>query len=112
MLEPTPDWKAGYPGAAIGVLAMEGGVNPKAHPDLDRMKAELAADLRDRYADDYRQSLRDLPGWLSTTPTTASSVKPIMYSTSWSRSPSRARASPAAPAWSKPCLWPSWSSSC
>jgi DNA/RNA-binding domain of Phe-tRNA-synthetase-like protein len=61
MLEATPTWKTAYPGSAIGVLAMEGVANPPAHPDLEQMKADLAADLRDRYDEDDRQSLRDLP---------------------------------------------------
>lgn len=46
----SADWKAAYPGAAAGILAMRGVANPTGHPALDERKRELEDDLRARYA--------------------------------------------------------------
>lgn len=54
-------WKAAYPGAAIGVLAMHDVVNPEHHPALDRRKEELEDQLRSQYAGYDRAALRALP---------------------------------------------------
>ena len=54
-------WKQTWPGAAVGVLAMKGLVNPKGHPELERRKAELEEKLRTQYADFDRLALRNLP---------------------------------------------------
>jgi DNA/RNA-binding domain of Phe-tRNA-synthetase-like protein len=61
VLELSPEWREGYPGAAIGVLAIEGVANPEQHPPLDRMKGALVQELLGRYAGEDRQSLRELP---------------------------------------------------
>ena len=34
-------WKAAYPGASVGILAMRGVVNPKHHPSFDNHREEL-----------------------------------------------------------------------
>ena len=54
-------WKAAYPGAAVGVLAMRGVANPERHDALDRRKKELESELRSRYADYDRAALKALP---------------------------------------------------
>ena len=54
-------WKQTWPGAAIGVLAMNGLTNPKGHPELERRKAELEEKLRTQYAGLDRAALRNLP---------------------------------------------------
>lgn len=51
MLIVSQRWKAAYPGAAVGVLAMCDVANPERHPALDRRKAELEHQLRARFAD-------------------------------------------------------------
>ena len=38
--------KQAWPGAAVGVLAMDGLANPKGHPELERRKAALEEKLR------------------------------------------------------------------
>ena len=43
-------WRASYPGAAVGVLAMGGVANPDSHAAMDRVKEELEAQIRTRFA--------------------------------------------------------------
>jgi DNA/RNA-binding domain of Phe-tRNA-synthetase-like protein len=54
-------WRHAYPGAAAGVLAMHGVVNPAHHAALDERKAALEQDLRARYAGCDRAALKALP---------------------------------------------------
>jgi DNA/RNA-binding domain of Phe-tRNA-synthetase-like protein len=54
-------WKQTWPGAAVGVLAMNGLANPKGHPELERRKAELEEKLRAQYTGLDRAALRSLP---------------------------------------------------
>jgi DNA/RNA-binding domain of Phe-tRNA-synthetase-like protein len=61
MLEFTPNWRMAYPGACIGLLAMQGVRNPKSNPQLDEKKAELEAALRERYASYDRNGLLKIP---------------------------------------------------
>jgi len=61
MLTVTEAWKAGYPGAAAGLLVMEKVANPSAHPELERRKAELEGRLRERYGRLTRAELVALP---------------------------------------------------
>jgi len=56
----TPAWHAAHPGAVVGVLAVQGVVNPASHPGLDRVKDELEMDLRARYGDLERPALREV----------------------------------------------------
>jgi DNA/RNA-binding domain of Phe-tRNA-synthetase-like protein len=51
MLIVSERWRAAYPGAAVGVLAMRGAANPEYHPALDARKAELESQLRARFRD-------------------------------------------------------------
>ena len=60
MLTVTQAWKAAYPGAAVGVLAMHGVANPKHHPGLDARKKELESHLRTQLAGGDRSTLRAL----------------------------------------------------
>lgn len=54
-------WRAAYPGAWMGVLAMRGVANPERHAGLDAEKAELEHQLRARYDGYDRAALRELP---------------------------------------------------
>ncbi len=54
-------WKQAYPGAAVGVLALDQLANPNKHPELEQQKQALEADLRRRYGERDRATLRSLP---------------------------------------------------
>ena len=54
-------WKETYPTAAVGVLVMSGVKNPASHPELERRKEALEADIRTRFANHSRAELRQLP---------------------------------------------------
>ncbi len=57
----TEKWKQAYPGAFVGLLAMNGVVNPPEHAELDARKSALEAALREKYATFDRPALRALP---------------------------------------------------
>ncbi len=61
MLTVSEAWKRAYPGAAVGVLAMHNVANPNRHPALDRQKKELENQLRARFSDADRDTLKALP---------------------------------------------------
>ncbi|MBU0491277.1 MAG: hypothetical protein KKA73_06660 [Chloroflexi bacterium] len=58
MLIVSEAWKAAYPGAAVGVLAMRDVANPDRHAGLDQLAVELEEQLRARFTD--RQELKAL----------------------------------------------------
>lgn len=60
MLKVSQAWKTAYPGAAVGVLAMRNVANPKRDPALDRQKNELEDQLRSRFSDTDRATLKAL----------------------------------------------------
>ena len=51
MFTVSESWRTGYPGAAVGVLAMGNVANPESHAALDRVKEELEDQIRGRYAE-------------------------------------------------------------
>jgi DNA/RNA-binding domain of Phe-tRNA-synthetase-like protein len=57
----TEAWRAAWPGAAAGVLAMRDVTNPPGHPALERCVAAREAALRARLAGADRAALRALP---------------------------------------------------
>ena len=58
----SPGWRAAYPGAVVGVLAIRDVVNPPHHPALEARKEDLESQLRSRFAGQDRAALRaDLP---------------------------------------------------
>lgn len=61
MLTVTDAWKTTYPGAAVGVLAMESVRNPQNHAGLDQKKEELEAALRDQFQGRDKAALKALP---------------------------------------------------
>lgn len=61
MIEMTSSWKSEYPGSSIGVLAMNGVINPQHHPQLDEKKKDLEDTLRAQYSSYDRTSLRAIP---------------------------------------------------
>jgi len=54
-------WRKAYPGAAIGVLAMQGVANPERHAGLNARKEELESELRVRFAGQDRAALKSMP---------------------------------------------------
>ena len=54
-------WKATYPGAAIGVLAMADVANPEGHAELDARKRRLENEIRARFSDHDRAALKSIP---------------------------------------------------
>lgn len=61
MLIVSKAWKDTYPGAAVGLLAMQDVANPEDHSALDQRKEALEEELRARFAGYERASLRELP---------------------------------------------------
>lgn len=61
MFSASNRWAETYPGAAIGVLALRGVVNPEEHDELGRRKRELENSLRSQYGSGTRESLMTLP---------------------------------------------------
>lgn len=57
----SESWRQYYPGAAIGVLALDQVNNPKNHPALDDEKSALEEELRRHFGDRDRETLRSLP---------------------------------------------------
>lgn len=63
----TPEWKAAFPGASAGILAMRcagkagSATYPEHHPDLDRRKQALEAMLQARFKGQDKSALADLP---------------------------------------------------
>ncbi len=51
LFQASAEWEKAYPGAAVGVLAVSGAANPRSHPGLDKVKAEVEAELRARWPD-------------------------------------------------------------
>jgi DNA/RNA-binding domain of Phe-tRNA-synthetase-like protein len=54
-------WRAAYPEAAVGVLALRDVTNPEHHPALEARKEALERGLRARYDGWDRPALRSLP---------------------------------------------------
>jgi DNA/RNA-binding domain of Phe-tRNA-synthetase-like protein len=61
MLHVSETWRAAYPEASIGLLAMGRVNNPEHHPLLEQRKAELEAELRSRFGGLDRAQLKALP---------------------------------------------------
>jgi DNA/RNA-binding domain of Phe-tRNA-synthetase-like protein len=54
-------WRRTYPGASIGILAMDGVLNPPDHPGLAEHVRRVEEDLRRRWAGATRADLNQLP---------------------------------------------------
>jgi DNA/RNA-binding domain of Phe-tRNA-synthetase-like protein len=61
LLTVTQRLRDAYPGASVGILAMEHVANPARHRALDEQKAALEVKLRARYGEMDRATLRSLP---------------------------------------------------
>jgi hypothetical protein len=61
MLTVSDAWKAAFPGAAVGILAMRNVANPEHETELERHIEELESQLRSRFAVSNRASLLALP---------------------------------------------------
>ncbi|MFP3869248.1 MAG: phenylalanine--tRNA ligase beta subunit-related protein [Syntrophobacteria bacterium] len=53
-------WKEAYPGAEVGILAMDHVANPEHHHALDREKQQLENELRSRFGNLDRAALKGL----------------------------------------------------
>lgn len=61
MLTVSKTWKETYPGAAVGILAIQNVTNPKHHPELEVRKAKLEERLRAHFAGQTKADLKALP---------------------------------------------------
>jgi DNA/RNA-binding domain of Phe-tRNA-synthetase-like protein len=61
MFQVTEEWKTTYPGAIMGVLAMDSVSNPAQHAGLEALKTDFEAKARAEYASYTRRMLEDLP---------------------------------------------------
>ena len=61
MLAASERWKAAYPGASVGVLAIRGVANPETSPELEARKETLEVDLRAAFASLSRGELKSHP---------------------------------------------------
>jgi DNA/RNA-binding domain of Phe-tRNA-synthetase-like protein len=53
-------WKAQYPGAVVGILAMRDVRNPESHPAIETLKREKEDELRAQFAGQDRTALKNL----------------------------------------------------
>ncbi len=58
MLEVTPAWREAHPGASVGLIAFRGVSNPATHEGLNAVAADLEEELRSRFGDVDRETLR------------------------------------------------------
>lgn len=61
MLAVSPAWRTAWPGAVVGILAMEEVANPDRHPGLEERLVACEAGLRARFGAGDRAALRALP---------------------------------------------------
>jgi DNA/RNA-binding domain of Phe-tRNA-synthetase-like protein len=61
MFEVTTSWRSAFPGAYAGVLVMKDITNPAQHPDLEKRKGELEAELRSQFSGQDRAALSSHP---------------------------------------------------
>jgi DNA/RNA-binding domain of Phe-tRNA-synthetase-like protein len=61
MLESSNAWRGAYPGAQIGILALDDVANPEFCPELDLRKTALENRLRSQFAGLTRQAIEALP---------------------------------------------------
>jgi DNA/RNA-binding domain of Phe-tRNA-synthetase-like protein len=61
MIEFSPSWKSHLPDANVGLLVIHNAPNVGDHPDLQRSKQDLEEELRARYAEMDRKTLRQEP---------------------------------------------------
>jgi DNA/RNA-binding domain of Phe-tRNA-synthetase-like protein len=57
----TEAWKATYPDAHAGILAMQNVDNPSTHPELDNRKKELETQLRAQFTGQDRKGIETIP---------------------------------------------------
>jgi len=50
MFEVSERWKSAYPDAMVGMLVVKGATNVTSHPELEKRKRALEAELRSRFA--------------------------------------------------------------
>jgi DNA/RNA-binding domain of Phe-tRNA-synthetase-like protein len=61
MVTVSDAWRAAYPGAVVGALAMGGVANPERHAGLDERKEALQDQLRTRFTGQDRAAIEALP---------------------------------------------------
>ncbi len=68
LLQVSPAWRAAYPDAVVGVLAMRDVTNPPEVPAMSRLAQELEGEIRQRCGELEREALRaiaPLPAYAS-----------------------------------------------
>lgn len=61
MIQVSDGWKKEFPGAVVGLLAMQDVTNPPEHAGLEAAKNALEADLRSRYGTFAKADFNNLP---------------------------------------------------
>ena len=61
MFEITLAWKSAFPGAHVGILAMQNVFNFAHHIELEKQKANLEEALRAQFAGQDRTAIANLP---------------------------------------------------
>jgi len=61
MFEVTTAWKSAFPNAHVGVLVMQDVTNPAQHPELEKRKTGLEAQLRSQFSDQDRVVISSHP---------------------------------------------------
>jgi len=61
MISISESWKATFPRGCVGLLAVKNAINQKGHPDLKIARKNLEKELRSKYGDMDRKSLRETP---------------------------------------------------
>lgn len=61
ILTVDPRWREQHPGAAVGLLAVRGVINPASHDQLNAVAGDLETELRSTYGDMEKSALRATP---------------------------------------------------
>ena len=61
MLDVAPTWREAHPGASVGLIAFRGVSNPATHDALNAVAAALEEEIRARFGDADRETLRAIP---------------------------------------------------
>lgn len=61
MFDVSDRWRRAFPGAHVGLLALQGVANPERHPALEERKAALTERLKARFAGQDRRAIEALP---------------------------------------------------
>ncbi|MDQ3227313.1 MAG: hypothetical protein M3Q50_11865, partial [Chloroflexota bacterium] len=60
-IDVDPAWREAHPGAAVGIIALQGVANPSSHAGLNELAVALEDDLRARPGNVNRETLWATP---------------------------------------------------